>query len=109
MIWIQHSSRPALAQLLSPNKIAQRLIPAESDMWKREGIMKHAQEYWLLARIMLERKASSQQEREVGDGRSNFNSELHDDVLPEQEKYDETSMSQLNALLTSFQALKMKI
>ena len=80
------------------------------EMWKRSGFMRNAPEFWLLAKIVLERLESTLDNEEAADdllGVSDGNrgsSTLSSSVL---DKYDETSMSQVNALITGFQKLNL--
>ena len=69
-------------------------MEAESlpQMWKRVGFMKNAGEYWLLCRAILERIRPVE-----GDGSVNT---VPGRVL---EKFDETSMKQVNDLIKQFE------
>ncbi|KIW18811.1 hypothetical protein PV08_03100 [Exophiala spinifera] len=79
-----------------------------NQVWKRIGFMREAPEYWLLARVKLERLSSTQRSLEAAEGLSGFNSRLCNmpgNILP---KYDETSMEQLSEFIDSFAAMKVK-
>lgn len=75
--------------------------------WKRIGFYRNALEYWLLGRIKLEKMESSLQTDEPGDdfyGTENRSATHVPSILP---KFDETSMDQINDLITSFQRQSM--
>lgn len=75
--------------------------------WKRIGFMRNAPEYWLLARIILERLESTQRSLEAAEslsGHANWRCNMPVSMLS---KYDETSMEQLNEFITSFEALRV--
>ena len=89
------------------NLLRAQSAPEANASWKRIGFMRNAPEYWLLARIILERLESTQQSLDAAEslsGQSGWRYNLTASVLP---KYDETSMDQLNEFITSFQSLKM--
>ncbi|KAK5218720.1 hypothetical protein LTR72_008659 [Exophiala xenobiotica] len=87
------------------------------DMWKRIGFVRHASEYWLLASLMLDKisaaatkpkspefvsramtdHASTSIVIDPGGGTEGFE--------PVLERYDETSMRQVNELLADFQKM----
>lgn len=84
----------------------EQLVP--ENMWKRTGFLRHAPEYWMLAKLIVERIWAK--------------AELHDSPpedfpLPghvaTQEgpsepllgKYDDTSMKQVNDLISEFQRI----
>lgn len=73
---------------------------APDDVWKRTGFIRHAPEYWLLARVVVERQAklaaasgASRKGKEKGAGKIGG-------LLM---KFDETSMEQVNSLMKWFQ------
>jgi hypothetical protein len=73
------------------------------DMWKRIGFMRNAPEFWLLAKIVLERLESARKTAEIADsviGVDDRRGSLSQSVL---DKYDETSMNQVNELIKDFQ------
>ncbi|EXJ90699.1 hypothetical protein A1O1_03803 [Capronia coronata CBS 617.96] len=75
--------------------------------WKRIGFYRNAFEYWLLARVKLEKLESSRPSTEAEEsllGRENY---LGTEVAAILSKFDETSMDQVNDLVTSFQSLRM--
>lgn len=75
-------------------------------MWKRIGFSRHCAEYWLLAMLLVARilAALSQQHELGGLGTDDANSELcHARLVePVLDKYDQTSMRQVNELITNF-------
>jgi hypothetical protein len=85
----------------------QDLEPEE--MWKRVGFMRHAEEYWLLAKLMVDNLSHSE-ETLVGTnqstsehGRMSIGAPEGRSVDPLLNEYDETSMEQVNALIADFQ------
>jgi hypothetical protein len=90
-------------------------LPLET-MWKRMGFIRFAPEYWLLGVLLTNRISgattqSQDQSQDVGDaGRSSLprsaaagSSAQIKSVEPILEKYDQTSMRQVNDLITDFQ------
>jgi hypothetical protein len=80
--------------------------------WRRDGFMEHAPEVWLLSKKLLWCIESSKlcltQRSSSGFEVIPLN-EMFGGItleLPEQEKYDDTSMSQLSHLLSSLEAMK---
>lgn len=75
--------------------------PAE--MWTRMGFCRYAPEYWLLAQLMADRLAmlgTSQQVNEL--------EPLEEGPLdPILNKYDQTSMRQVNDLIMGFQTFQI--
>lgn len=68
-------------------------------MWKRVGFCRYCPEYWLLAKFMVDRLATldtSQAEDEL----EPLDDGPLDSIL---DKYDQTSMRQVNDLITGFQ------
>jgi len=83
------------------------------DMWKRIGFVRHASEYWLLASLMLDKISAATKpkspefvSRALTDQASIVidpgGTESFEPVL---ERYDETSMRQVNELLADFQKM----
>ncbi|EXJ91674.1 hypothetical protein A1O3_00224 [Capronia epimyces CBS 606.96] len=75
--------------------------------WKRIGFYRNAPEYWLLARIMLEKVESSRQTANAGESLLGREDWRRTGVSPILSRFDETSMDQVNDLITSFQPLSM--
>lgn len=79
-----------------------------SNMWKRVGFSRFADEYWLLARLITEKmKLSAEKTEPVNDPAvqdcNSFNLRSDEEaILP---KYDETSMRQVNSLIADFQKI----
>jgi hypothetical protein len=79
---------------------------SDTDMWRRPGFWKHASEFWLLSRILLDRMVSSQRGAEAAEtlsGSDNTRCEVEPHMLDE---YDETSLIRINGFIRNFQALK---
>ncbi|KAJ5103941.1 hypothetical protein N7532_004470 [Penicillium argentinense] len=96
------------AFVLSPaSSIPPHVLVLEADlnprnMWKRNGFYRNCAEYWLLASLMADRLAMS-------DTLSNATPALaHNSALdPILDKYDQTSMRQINDLITGFQSFQL--
>lgn len=79
-----------------------------SNMWKRIGFSRFADEYWLLAKLITEKMKMSAQRSDphsrpaaLGAAASNMPSD--DEAILT--KYDETSMRQVNSLIADFQRI----
>lgn len=74
-------------------------------MWKRVGFCRYSPEYWLLANLIADRLATSN----PFDPPSEDELELLDEnpLDPILNKYDQTSMRQVNDLISGFQAFQM--
>ena len=78
-------------------------------MWKRNGFCRFCPDYWLLASLKLERLASaadSQSHEDIRQSPGNEGELLDDDDGPSDpilNKYDQTSMRQVNDLIAEFQ------
>jgi len=94
----RHSPIPLGSQDLDPD-----------EMWKRVGFMRHAEEYWLLAKLMVDNISRSEEAPEYtnqsfpGHGRIPLNAAEGRSGTPLLHEYDKTSMEQVNALITDFQ------
>ncbi|CZT23659.1 related to C2H2 transcription factor [Ramularia collo-cygni] len=91
--------------------VLQRHQPRSTDdqafgsLWQRIGFYRSADEYWMLAKLMVDRVAISSQieaNRTIGDEPATDDAQVKDDILG---KYDETSMRQVNELITDFQRI----
>jgi hypothetical protein len=77
-------------------------------MWKRVGFMKNAPEFWLLAKIVLERLEADRHEEDATDSLwSGKGGDVPSLGFPVLEKYDKTSMGQVNDIITMFQRLNV--
>ncbi len=72
------------------------------NMWKRIGFVRYCSEYWLLAKLITERISAGTW---MSDGFNQAGNELHrqGDSVTVLDKYDETSMQQVNDLISQFQ------
>ncbi|KAL1890729.1 hypothetical protein Sste5346_008054 [Sporothrix stenoceras] len=85
---------------------------APDDMWRRTGFMRNSPEYWLLAHLVIDRLSSQTQARPL---HSAIYSHLHsgpqtvDNTAqnPILAKYDETSMRQVNDLISQFRNVQL--
>ncbi|KAK4497141.1 hypothetical protein PRZ48_011591 [Zasmidium cellare] len=98
LIWQTYSDHYANKERHCP-LLEQNMEPEV--MWKRVGFSRYACEYWTLAKLIVDRislsaflKETTQQEQSTG--------ESQDSLL---EKYDDTSMKQVNDLITEFQRI----
>ncbi|KAK3935642.1 hypothetical protein QBC46DRAFT_271313 [Diplogelasinospora grovesii] len=82
-------------------------------MWKRVGFIRHSPEYWLLGRLLTDRISRTiAKDHDPSQGRSPPGSSSEEaasgrahskSVEPILDKYDQTSMRQVNDLITAFQ------
>ena len=81
------------------------------NMWKRVGFTRHASEYWLLGKLMVERLSKSSEEDVeaaadlAGQVQSFASISGTDSVGPLLNQYDQTSMQQVNMLISDFQKI----
>lgn len=75
--------------------------------WKRIGFFRNAPEYWLLARVMLERVEAARQRIEANEVFFGSGDARDSGIPPTLAKFDETSMAQLRNFITSFQELSI--
>ncbi|KIX94601.1 uncharacterized protein Z520_09647 [Fonsecaea multimorphosa CBS 102226] len=87
---------------------------APDDMWRRVGFMRHANEYWYLANLMVERLsapppagATQAAVEASGQAQSPLSASGNETISPLLDKYDETSMQQVNALISDFQMFRI--
>lgn len=84
---------------------------APEEMWKRIGFMRHAPEYWLLASAIMDRISALDARQQQNSARAAQNgSEPVDNepVDPILNKYDQTSMRQVNDLIADFQKVQIQ-
>jgi hypothetical protein len=77
-------------------------------MWQRIGFMRFASEYWLLAKLIVERINQNTRQNDhasmgTGDDSAAPFPEIDGSPPTLLENYDETSMRQVNALIADFQ------
>jgi uncharacterized protein (DUF608 family) len=81
------------------------------DMWKRLGFSRYCPEYWLLANLLVNKMSAAilQQQQLVRPDTMDGNGELCSAriVEPVLDKYDQTSMRQVNDLITSFRSFEL--
>ncbi|EXJ57776.1 uncharacterized protein A1O5_12334 [Cladophialophora psammophila CBS 110553] len=89
-------------------------VLAPDDMWRRVGFMRHANEYWYLANLMVQRLSmppltdpSESAVEASGQAQSPLSASGNESVGPLLEKYDETSMQQVNTLISDFQMFRI--
>lgn len=92
-------------------------ISTPQDMWKRTGFVRHAEEYWYLAKLMMQKlknisRARNAEQVSTGEGMLQVagspsmtapTSTQAEDQHQLLRNYDETSMQQINALIADFQ------
>jgi hypothetical protein len=72
------------------------------NMWKRDGFMRHSTDFWLLARVMLDRL-----ERMLNDMPENEGISVETNYMPNSLKVDQTSMQQVNELILEFYSISL--
>ena len=86
---------------------------APDDMWKRIGFTRYASEYWLLGKFMVERLSDGNEGNvetvEDAAGRVQTGASSSDTYSAGQllSQYDQTSMEQVNVLITDFQKVSI--
>ncbi|CAK7234542.1 hypothetical protein SEUCBS140593_008978 [Sporothrix eucalyptigena] len=81
---------------------------APDDMWRRTGFMRHSPEYWLLAHLVIDR-LSAQQPKHLHMGMHHTGMHVADNTArdPILAKYDETSMRQVNDLISQLRNVQL--
>lgn len=75
-----------------------------SNMWKRIGFVRYAADYWLLASLLLDKICVAEQRAAHSGLQNEPLQEQHNELVqPMLRKYDETSMQQVNQLISDFQ------
>lgn len=96
-IWQVYSSQHAT----SIKHLPLQREPGPDDMWKRVGFARFANEYWLLASLIVDRITAAALGSTFNNPELQYGKEPDEDnVLT---KYDETSMKQVNELISEFQ------
>ena len=75
-------------------------------MWQRIGFMRFASEYWLLAKLIVERISQNTQQNDRASTSDDIPApfqEIDGSSPTLLENYDETSMRQVNDLIADFQ------
>lgn len=107
-VWQAYIDKFSVDQRHSPIPLGSPDLEPE-EMWKRVGFMRHAEEYWLLAKLMVDNISRNEEtpvhtNQSVSDhGRIFLNAAEGRSVTPLLHEYDETSMEQVNALIADFQ------
>lgn len=83
-----------------PHVMVNRDNLSPNELWKRVGFMRHSPEYWLLAKLLVDRLASSDGLMSSSDPATIDGGATHEPILT---RYDQTSMLQVNDLITGFQ------
>lgn len=92
--WKQYAEHFAMRSHHSTNETT---ILEPRNMWKRIGFSRHASEYWLLVKLIHDRISA---EIQTGATRADTADESAKAIL---DRYDETSMRQVNDLIAEFQ------
>ena len=77
----------------------------------RSIVMRYASEYWLLAKLIVERISAKVRPKDTVSSIRARNDAVQDDaksVPTVLDSYDETSMQQVNDLITNFQSVTLK-
>jgi hypothetical protein len=109
-IWEKYAEVPSA---VSPHGLLREDCPAPALMWKRIGFVRFSHEYWLLGSLLTDRLSST---TVASADMSSANASLPGlfstsangrgkarSAEPILEKYDQTSMQQVNDLITGFQ------
>jgi hypothetical protein len=73
------------------------LMPHE--MWRRVGFMRHANEFWLLANLVVDRMTSRRMVEDNVNTEQGISYASENHVLPQ---YDQNNMRQVNELIANF-------
>ncbi|KAL2133004.1 hypothetical protein VTI74DRAFT_3042 [Chaetomium olivicolor] len=110
-IWERYAAVPAAH---SPHGLMQNDSLAPKLMWKRIGFARYSPEYWLLGSLLTDRLAATTVTAGDASGSgSSFQTSSSArgkarSVEPILEKYDQTSMRQVNDLITDFQKFNIQ-
>lgn len=107
-IYTTHFSHDDRHMPLPPPRNGESIPP--QDMWRRLGFMRHAEEYWLLAKLIVDSLAHRKsgfavvgaEARIPGSLFTRDSAETHE-ARPLLRNYDETSMQQVNELIADLQ------
>ncbi|KAK1829514.1 hypothetical protein QBC39DRAFT_262799 [Podospora conica] len=97
--------------LSSPQGAYSETCLSPDTMWKRVGFVRFSPEYWLLGILLLDRiSATAEHARQKASGRGMLENRMDcgggargKSIEPILDKYDQTSMRQVNDLITDFQ------
>lgn len=97
--------------LSSPGGAYSETCLSPDTMWKRVGFVRFSPEYWLLGTLLIDRiLVTAEQARQKASGRGMLESTMDSggrtrgkSVEPILDKYDQTSMRQVNDLIADFQ------
>ena len=105
-IWQQFTAAASLP--LSPHVTIDKDNMQPQLMWKRLGFCRFCPEYWLLASLMTDRLEAANSSMEEDVESSDELGKLDDGRLdPILDKYDQTSMRQVNDLIAGFQRVQI--
>lgn len=79
-------------------------------MWKRIGFIRHCDEYWLLANLLVAKIAAATAHQRLGraDATDDNGEVWHARIVkPVLDKYDQTSMRQVNELITNVRSFQL--
>ncbi|EAQ93835.1 hypothetical protein CHGG_02070 [Chaetomium globosum CBS 148.51] len=109
-IWERYAEVPSA---LSPHGLLQEDCPAPALMWKRIGFFRSSPEYWLLGSLLTDRlSATAVTSTDMSSANGNLSGPFPTSANargkarsaePILEKYDQTSMRQVNELINGFQ------
>lgn len=97
LVWETYSDEFSFSP---PHVMVNRDTLSPNELWKRVGFMRHSAEYWLLAKLLVDRLASSDGSMSSSDPAMIDGGATHEPILT---RYDQTSMLQVNDLITGFQ------
>lgn len=101
--------------LSSPGGAYSETCLSPDTMWKRVGFVRFSPEYWLLGTLLIDRiSATAEQARQKASGRGMLQSTMDSggrtrgkSLEPILDKYDQTSMRQVNDLIADFQRFQV--
>ncbi|KAL7622130.1 hypothetical protein AAE478_007632 [Parahypoxylon ruwenzoriense] len=87
-----------------PHDLLNEVEPSPGNMWRRIGFMRHSPEYWLLASLLVSRLSHNIDRPPMFNTSTANDSASLDPIL---NKYDQTSMRQVNDLIAEFQNIRL--
>ncbi|KAF0637477.1 hypothetical protein FPSE5266_09730 [Fusarium pseudograminearum] len=103
MVWETYSDELSFSP---PHVMVNKQNISPAELWRRVGFMRHSPEYWLLAKLLVDRLSAPIETM------TNPEDALLDATTVTQEpilaRYDQTSMLQVNDLITGFQNVHIR-
>ncbi|PTD06354.1 hypothetical protein FCULG_00011714 [Fusarium culmorum] len=103
MVWETYSDELSFS---SPHVMVDKENVSPVDLWRRVGFMRHSPEYWLLAKLLVDRLSTPiETMTNPEDALLDASAVTHEPILT---RYDQTSMLQVNDLITGFQNVHIR-